>query len=239
MLNDFISELKTCPYYDCIFNGHDVIMIYVAGSRLYGVTDSLSDYDLIVVVNEKKYTERNMYLTYEGKKVHWYYIPLKMILSMEMEQASALNFFGNTIFGFIDDDKVVYENPNYKNTISALKSEKYNIGLMGVATFYNSQTKHVEAVLSAGTVEKEQCSKLLSHLCVASYFVLGEEIGKDFITSVKRIRWQPVCDEYKQKIVERFRLLKEYLDKHPVDITSTSETIYAKIISNSEIQREE
>ena len=39
MTEQFINDLKSSPYYERIFNGHDVIMIALTGSRLIDVVD--------------------------------------------------------------------------------------------------------------------------------------------------------------------------------------------------------
>ena len=46
-----MNEFKESEYYKRIFKNHKVVILYVSGSRLYGITDERSDYDLIAIVD--------------------------------------------------------------------------------------------------------------------------------------------------------------------------------------------
>ena len=80
MLNEFINDLKSSPYYNRLFAGHDVILISMYGSRPLDIVDNKSDYDLVVITSDfEEPVSPEEFLTYSGIKVHWYYKPLSSI----------------------------------------------------------------------------------------------------------------------------------------------------------------
>jgi hypothetical protein len=71
----FIDELKNTPYYKNLIINSKIIMLYIGGSQCTGITTTDSDYDLIAIVDDYEAIDasKTVYLTYKGKKVHWYY----------------------------------------------------------------------------------------------------------------------------------------------------------------------
>lgn len=84
MTEQFINDLVTSPYYERILNGHDVVMIFLTGSRLIDITDGRSDFDLMVLTNDNEREEYvSEFLTYYTKKVHWHYVPVTKLIANE------------------------------------------------------------------------------------------------------------------------------------------------------------
>ena len=208
MLNDFIKDFKTSRFYDLPFSGYDVAMIYVAGSQLYGVRDDRSDYDLIVLVNGDCRNEPNEYLTYKGKKVHWYWRNIDTFI--ETGNTYSMRYYGNLLFGYISDGCIIYKNERYADKINYLLEHKHEIALNGAKLFYESQKRLVESICEKSRIDEQDYTKYLGHLCVTSYYVLGETIDNEIVLNAKRIRWQAVSDEIKTKIIGRLRLLKKW-----------------------------
>lgn len=208
MLNDFIKDFKKSRFYDLPFSGYDVAMIYVAGSQLYGARDDRSDYDLIVLVHGDCRNEPNEYLTYKGKKVHWYWRNIDTFI--ETGNTYSMRYYGNLLFGYISDDCIIYKNEKYADKINYLLEHKHEIALNGAKLFYESQKRLVESICEKSRIDEQDYTKYLGHLCVTSYYVLGETIDNEIVLNAKRIRWQAVSDEIKTKIIERLRLLKKW-----------------------------
>lgn len=208
MLNDFIKDFKTSRFYDLPFSGYDVAMIYVAGSQLYGARDDRSDYDLIVLVHGDCRNEPNEYLTYKGKKVHWYWRNIDTFI--ETGNTYSMRYYGNLLFGYISDDCIIYKNEKYVDKINYLLEHKHEIALSGAKLFYESQERLVESICEKSRIDEQDYTKYLGHLCVTSYYVLGEPIDNEIVLNAKRIRWQAVSEEIKTKIIGRLRLLKKW-----------------------------
>lgn len=208
MLNDFIKDFKTSRFYDLPFSGYDVAMIYVAGSQLYGARDDRSDYDLIVLVHGDCRNEPNEYLTYKGKKVHWYWRNIDTFI--ETGNTYSMRYYGNLLFGYISDDCIIYKNEKYVDKINYLLEHKHEIALSGAKLFYESQKRLVESICEKSRIDEQDYTKYLGHLCVTSYYVLGEPIDNEIVLNAKRIRWQAVSEEIKTKIIGRLRLLKKW-----------------------------
>ena len=118
MLNDFIKDFKASRFYDLMFGDYDVAMIYVGGSQLYGARDDRSDYDLIVLVNGDCRYEPNEYLTYNGKKVHWYWLNIDTFI--KTGNSYPILYYGNLLFGHICDDCIIYKNYKYVDKVNYL-----------------------------------------------------------------------------------------------------------------------
>ena len=209
MLSDFITDLKQSKYYNNILDKHDVIMLYVSGSRIIDVTDERSDYDLIAVVNESEVVESEEFLIYNGVKVHWYYIPLSEFIAQKGNHS--LRCYGAVLFANIRDEVVVYINPAHEALSNFLITTKNIIACNGMKNFCDRQARLIQSVVEAGEVLPEHYTKILGHLCVTSMAATGERISdetRNFLREIKRIRWQPVSDEAKKWCVERLKLLK-------------------------------
>lgn len=214
MLSDFINSFKSSSAYKLLFDGQRVAMIYIAGSRLSGAIDERSDYDIIVVVdNEGNYAPEQTW-SYEGKKVHWYFVELPVLAETRHIESRQKTLFytGYVLFGLLKDENIIYENPDYRNAIDALKANKRNIGINGARLMYDWHKDYIDSIIADNSIQEVHYSKFIAHFCTASFFVWNEPIDTDLIREIKRIRWQPVSDECKTKAVERLRLLKKYFD---------------------------
>lgn len=210
MINEFFYELRNSKFYENLFGSYDVVMIYVAGSQLYGARDERSDYDLIVLVNGDCRNEPNEYLTYKGKKAHWYWRNINTFI--EIGNTYAMRYYGNVLFGYICEDCIIYKNEKYADKINDLLNNKQDIAINGAKLFYNAMKPLVERICEKSRIDEFDYTKYLGHLCVTSYYVLNEPIDCDVVLPAKRIRWQPVDEDTKGKIIERLRLLKDFIE---------------------------
>lgn len=221
MIEEFITELKNSSYYERMFRDHNVIMIYVGGSRIINITDERSDYDLVVVTdNSTSDYEPDEFFTYKDLKVHWYYRSLSQFIE-KCDNPRTIGCFNGVLFANLTDEVIIYEGSKYKRIIDYLKSVRDRIGKVSTYLLLNSKKQLVESILNAGEVLEEHYTKYLYYLCYASYYIMGEEPNKDFLATIKRIRWQPVSDKYKKLIVERIGYLDAYVSQNSFDISGT------------------
>lgn len=215
-MREFIEKFKQTSYYKRLFNT-EVIGIYLLGSRCTGIIDERSDYDITIItldgegiIDVSKYK----YLMYQGKKVHWYYRSLKDLYGTDDSYEHGKGYVGAMLTRNICEEVTIYENPKYSEQLQELHSNKYEISKNAIYRLYNELEKYINDVISEGEVLEKHYTKFLYHLCLASYYICGEEIkdtDKDFLRSIKRIKWQPVPDEYKNLAVERLKTLKAYV----------------------------
>lgn len=210
MNSDFATEFQNSAFYHKLFDDQDVVMIYIAGSRICNVIDERSDYDLIVLTNNEDQDNPSEFLMYKDKKVHWYWRNVDTFI--ETGGTYPMRYYGNVLFGYICDDCIIYKNEKYTDRINQLLEHKHEIGLNGAKLFYESQKQLVESICKKSRIDESDYTKFLGHLCVTSYYVLNEPVDSSVVLPAKRIRWQPVSDEIKAKIVERLRLLKNFIE---------------------------
>lgn len=210
MNSDFATEFQNSALYHKLFDDQDVVMIYIAGSRICNVVDKRSDYDLIVLTNNEDQDNPSEFLMYKDKKVHWYWRNVDTFI--ETGGTYPMRYYGNLLFGYICDDCIIYKNEKYADKIADLLNNKRDIAINGAKLFYNAMKPLVERICEKSRIDEFDYTKYLGHLCVTSYYVLNEPIDCDVVLPAKRIRWQPVSDDTKTKIIDRLRLLKEWYD---------------------------
>lgn len=208
-MNTLMNDFKESEYYQRIFKNHNVVLLYVSGSRLYGVIDERSDYDLVAIVDEDNPEMcPNEFIMYEDSiKIHWYYTSLK---SFRDSSINGRNFeiTGGIQFRNINKDFILYQNKEYESEINKLLSEKNLISKNSSKALYYRYEKLVNEILSKNKIEEENYTKMIYHLCMASYYLNSDSPDIEFLKRIKRIRWQPVSDEYKNLAVERLRILQ-------------------------------
>lgn len=209
-----MNEFKESEYYQRIFKNHKVVLLYISGSRLYGITDERSDYDLIAIVDEDTpETYPNEFIMYEDSiKIHWYYRSLKTFKDLSVNGTN-LNIVGGIQLRNLNSDTILYQNEKYEYQINELLSEKETISNNSCKALYNRLSKLVNDIISDNAIVEKNYTKMIYHLCVASYYLNGDEPDISFLKRIKRIRWQPVSDEYKTLAVERLKILKSLLSK--------------------------
>ena len=213
-LYNFIDALKNCPWYNKIFEKYPVIMLYITGSRLCGIIDECSDYDLVAICdcdNIKK-TEPNIFFTWKGKKVHWSWLPLKLYTNFP-QTATPLQNVGLSQFCHIQEEVIIYKNHNYIDVIKKLLENKDIIAFEGTRHLVKHFSKYIDEICISNNIDKMHYSKMLSHLCRAYFDLTKQPVDINFICSIKRIRWQPVPEEYKKKAVICIKELRNLFNK--------------------------
>ena len=208
-MNTLMNEFKESEYYQRIFKNHKIVLLYISGSRLYGITDERSDYDLIAIVDEDiPETRPNEFIMYEDSiKIHWYYRSLKTFKNLSVNGTN-LNIVGGIQLRNLNSDTILYQNEEYESQINELLSEKETISNNSCKALYNRLSKLVDDIISDNSIVEKNYTKMIYHLCVASYYLNGDEPDILFLMRIKIIRWQPVSDEYKTLAVERLKILK-------------------------------
>lgn len=210
-MKEFIEKFKQTSYYSRLFNT-EIIGIYLLGSRCTDIVDERSDYDItIITLNGEGIVDasKHEYLIYHGKKVHWYYRSLKDLYGTDDSYEHGNGYVGAMLTRNICKDVTIYENPKYSEQLQELHSNKFKISNSAIFRLYNELEEYINDVISEKEILEKHYTKFLSHLCLASYYLSNEEPDKDFLRSIKRIKWQPVSEEYKQLAVKRLEVLKQ------------------------------
>ena len=124
-MNTLMNDFKESEYYQRIFKNHNVVLLYISGSRLYGIIDERSDYDLVAIVDEDNPEMcPNEFIMYEDSiKIHWYYTSLKSFRDSSINGPN-FNITGGIQFRNINKDFILYQNKEYESEINKLLSEK-------------------------------------------------------------------------------------------------------------------
>lgn len=216
MLNEFISDFRNTKYYQQILDNNKVILMYVSGSRVLGITDERSDYDIVVVVDDTIDSSSKSMLTYEGVRVHWYFRPLAEFIC---GYGCGLSSFGAVLFGMLTNEKVIYANPDYDAVCNLIMSNRKFIAWNGLHYVVDRYSDLVDSVTEDGVILPKNYTKILCHLCVSSCYALKHQLTeeeKGYLLQIKRIRWQPVSDEAKAWCVDRIVDLQQWYLSNPL-----------------------
>jgi hypothetical protein len=229
-MRDFINAFKKTSYYQGLFNSSEVLLIYLAGSINVGITDGRSDYDIVILTSDSEhiYASRYEYLLYNGKKVHWYYRSIKHFF--EADHKDSLAYIGTMLVRNIREDLIIYKNPKYSDTLQKLYEIKDRLSALGIYRLFEVQKAYIDEILNNGKVLEKHHTKYLYHLSLASYYLTGEELDKDFLRVLKRIRTQSVPEEYKQLAIERLKIYKNYINSHPSNIRAGLQALYKELM---------
>lgn len=228
-ITKFVNEFTNTSYYKNLFNSAEVVLIYIGGSMCSTITDERSDYDITIITTDGEYIDASKYeyLMYNDRKVHWYYRPIKHLFETAHKDTKA--YAGTMLLRELRDELIIYENPKYKDVLHNLYAIKDELSDLNAYRLFEVQYNYIDNVITDGAVLEKYYTKYLYQLCLASYYLTREEPDKDFLRTLKRIRWQPVSDEYKQLAVERLRIYKNYIKNHPINLDETFNNLYVKL----------
>lgn len=211
-MQEFIEAFRQTSCYRAIIQKENVVTVYIAGSRACDAVDERSDYDIQIITTDGEYEDvsKKYYLTWRGVKVHWYISPIHELT--KWSKYKLMRYGGINALRYYRPELVIYENPKYADMLRALYDCRNEISDISIYHFYYHEKRYIDRILDAGEILECHHSKRIYHLCLSSYLITGDEVDKDFLRSIKRIRWQPVPEEYKRLAVERLRKLKECVE---------------------------
>ncbi len=227
----FINAFKNTSYYQSLFNHHNEILgIYILGSMSMDIIDERSDYDIVILTLDGEYIDASKYehLIYKDRKVHWYYRSIESLF--DSKHLDTQKYLCPIQLRNIREDLTIYENPKYINTLNKLYAIKDNLSKLGMYRLFEIQKTYINDVINESQILEKYYTKYLYHLCLASYYLTEEEPNKEFLRILKRIKWQPVSDVYKNLAVERLKIYKDYIETHPVDLKTSFNNLYMELM---------
>ena len=214
-MEQFISDLTSSKFYKKLFEFDEVIMIYIAGSRILGCIDDRSDYDLIVITRNKSNYKLNEYLVYENKKVHWYFQSIDTFYADLPLTVS--NCVGLSAFKEMRDELIIYKNPKYNELINTMMNHKIAISAIGSLCGYKTQMSLINQIITDGTVRERNKTKIIYMLCAMYYNLVDEPLDIEFLSIIKRIRWRDVPEKYIDQCVDVLINFKKYVESIDID----------------------
>lgn len=165
---DFMEAFPKSPYFERIFRNHDIIVLYLSGSRCINCIDERSDFDIVAITNDKDtFYEPNEFYTYKGLKVHVYYHNYIGIFDGDFSAALYNIKFSNEI------KFCLYKNSKYENVINIFESNADIMTKIFIYKMYNlkSSKEYINNVLEENDIAEKNYTKLLYHHCYASYVI--------------------------------------------------------------------
>ena len=191
------------------------ILVFLTGSALTGLADSVSDFDICVLTKDPiktnhtlAYRPKENYAIHRptGKKCHWVYNTLSQI---NAPSEALLDNIGWAQFKYITEDAILYCNPKYVTVVRHLFDHRDRIVLNSIYLALISCCHLLNIDTITGLRDKHFCNvkKLAYHLCwLYNELVLADQIpgglfSNDFITRLKRMSFEELTTLERQHIL--------------------------------------
>ena len=207
---DFINKLKRSKFFDLMFDKPEVVLIVLCGSRITGVIDNHSDYDITVLTTNENLEPSDYRLGYNGKEVHWYYQNIYKFVSND-ETKPTMFFLCPLLMGCLRSEYVIYTNPKYHEVLDYLLSVQTQLQEIGGRMLYKKCLSYITLPLKDNHIDKKYYTKFWGQLVLASYVLKKEKINKSLVLAAKRIKYKEMTDGVMNSVIERVRILEQYV----------------------------
>lgn len=215
-MKKFIEDLTSSKFYHRLFETDEVLMIWVGGSRIFKCVDDYSDYDIVVLTKSTNEHHAKEYLRYHGEsKVHWYFNcigtyfnPIGIVLA---------DYVALTQLNYIYNDVIVYKNPKYIDLIDDFLSKQKLVARLGDILGFQHSKNLIDSIVYDGFISNKNKTKHLYMLCAMYYDITGQDLDREFLTKIKRIKWQEIDEKYSRQCVDILGKFKDYMQNIDVD----------------------
>ena len=177
-----------------IENYKEICALRVTGSRGIELIDERSDWDIEVYLWDEEYREQPQYnLFYKDTRVHWYYHNPKNWLKPRMLD-SALFYSGLADLYFINQDSWFSCTQEGDKLYSFLYNNKEFLSDIGCKAVLSHNTKYFSQIKQPEDMIK-MSSKLFYHQIKAWLLLHKQNLPKDYLLQIKRIRWREIPQE--------------------------------------------
>lgn len=225
MTTEFMTEFKQSIFFNRMITQENVMFAYLMGSRLIGITDEKSDFDIVCFVSdEPKYYDPPEFLTWNGLKVHYYYYPLSVLFKIE----HPLHIVTLTqMHRLKENNTLIYLNENFKNIYEQLLFFSDDFLKIGLYALVESQMDLINNVVAIenGILTSECKSKFLYHIIWAKKAYFKETYDINYLKKLKRIRWQKIDSEYHSLCIQDIKELKQFIENNAFDYKSNLKQI--------------
>lgn len=225
---EFILRFKNSRFFNLLFDKPEVVLIALCGSRITGVTDEHSDYDITILTTNENCKESDYRLRYNDHDVHWYYHNINHFIYTD-QSLPAMNFLCPFLLGLVNESYLIYQNPKYKNVIKYIFSIKNELCEIGGRSLYQKCLNFTQVPIEAGKINKKYYTKFWGHLILISDILNNIEINKELVLAGKRIRYKKISDQQEKLIIEKIKQLKNHILNVPIDIEDVKQEIAQNI----------
>lgn len=229
-MNNLIERFQQHKYFQRIFNiQDDIIMIFLSGSRISGIIDEYSDYDIGVFC--PNYQLQDCYQRVQaasGEVIHWYYNNLETLSGKHFVKED--KNFGLMLVYFLEKSFVLYTNPKYDNWISTLFENRETIAKHQALLFYKYSLPTIYDLINHKTILPQKYKKNIYQLCLAYNILLNKPIDSDFLIRIKRISHQAPDSNDISKAYEIIMQLHNYCQSLDYNYEQESQKLYNMLL---------
>lgn len=208
---EFILKLKSSSFFNLLLDRPDTILIALCGSRITGVVDNHSDYDITILTTNENCEESDYRLRYNEHDVHWYYHNINKFVYTDLSEP-AMNFLCPFLLGFITEDYIIYRNPKYEKMIEGICSVKKQLRELGSRMFYKKCKDVIDVPIKDNKIEKKYFSKFWGHLVCMYYVLTNQPINSELVLAAKRMRYKELTPQQEADIIKCVKKTKKYME---------------------------
>lgn len=218
--SQFKQDFLSANLLNIVQKNFDVILVWIAGSTLTGLSDEDSDIDLGVLIADNStitQTERNEdYFIYKptGTKVQWIYDTVQDITTLQ-PYANQRNIGWAQLYYITSpsEEAILYINPQYYSFVEQLIQKRESVAKYSMWLYFQDKKTLIDQILKTGHISKECQVKSLYHLCWAADILLEEPHDIQFLKTLRRIRSHPVTEEDLYRAFNKIYQLSEYFKR--------------------------
>lgn len=208
---EFVTKLQNSAFLNLLFDKPEVILVVLCGSRITGIVDDHSDYDITILTTNENCEESDYRLRYNERDVHWYYHNINKFVYTNLSEP-AMNFLCLFLLGFITEDYIIYRNPKYEKMIEGIFSVKKQLRELGARMFYTKCKEIISTPLKDNKIEKKYFSKFWGHLVCMYYALTNQPINAELVLAAKRMRYRELNPQQEVDIIKCVKKVKEYME---------------------------
>ena len=219
----FIKDFRDSGIIEQISAKYDIVMIWLSGSSVLGITDEESDYDLGLLVADNvifSKTIKSPFL-YNYKKENQKYVQCiynsfdDIFAKLSKEQLAPYRYLGWAQFRIIADEHIIYKNPKHYELIEKLIEHRVDISNNAIATFLQFMSEGINLVKEPYQVRLVKWGKMLSHLCWCANTLADKPQETDTILHIKRTLPADLSKQDCEFAFEKLIYLKNYMRNTP------------------------
>lgn len=229
-MDNIIQRFQHHKYFQRIFSiSDDVMLVFLSGSRISGVVDEYSDYDIGVFC--PNYQLQDCYQRVQaqtGEVIHWYYNNLETLSGKKFIKED--KNFGLMLVYFLNNSYVLYVNPKYQKWIDTLMNNKKIIAYHQALIFYKYMLPTIYTLINYQTILPNMYKKNIYQLCLTYYVLLEQPIDIEFLKRIKRIQYQAPNTEDIETAYNIILKLHNYCQSLNYDYMKETDKLYNMLL---------
>lgn len=221
--DETIQAFKKTAYYNQLIADPNLILLYVGGSRIVGVSDEQSDYDLCAIMKSTDHKSTTGVLQWRRGDAHLH------IYNENLDQFFCTEDWyyavGMLNQAYLTEEDILFANPQHEKLVKFIIENKKKVGIIGAYRLALTFERLIDRVLSLNYLDQQSLTKRLYHLLVSYSLLTNSPLDIDFVKKVKYCKTQPLNEADTQELILILQKFINYVSENPLDIELETQKI--------------